>query len=325
MDARGTAAVMVALLCGAGAAAAYLATRSKAVPASSPAAAVDRDAAAVAPAPTKKLALPGWEDLRFGQPASAEIRQRCFPVQGMGKSTEECQACRSAALPTPCVKVVLREGVISMVSASLPKDDAEADAVAQALRHAWGPAAAINRNNALDLECWETSGEYALLSTSYYDLSNANLKDPNLAVPRAQHPIRAVIVAGDSQSAMCRGVREAAASTPSAPRKPLRGGRECGGTSVLQLIIALRYPGTTTTPMPGVCLYDVPFASVVNTTSDGWTMVQFGEDLGAAFRTQRHYVDGALIRNRTATFLGLESFTLVNGANATLPAFQLDD
>jgi len=100
----------------------------------------------------------------------------------------------------------------------------------------------------------------------------------------------------------------------------------CGGTGVLQLVVKLSVGTQLDAKKLRGCKYSVGAGKVLTTTRDGWTIVAWGSNLAAAFRTRKARVDGSLFRSTgTATYLGIRQFDRTDSGTSTVATFKLDE
>lgn len=119
------------------------------------------------PAPAPHLTFPGWEDLITGHEPPPDATQSCAYAFPDKKTITQCDACRSAKLPIPCLTFAFREDKrIFHVSAQLKEKSASA--VIAALRQRWGVPAARSKNEVFDAQCWRSGTELADFITNVY-------------------------------------------------------------------------------------------------------------------------------------------------------------
>jgi hypothetical protein len=99
----------------------------------------------------------------------------------------------------------------------------------------------------------------------------------------------------------------------------------CIGTSIWNVVIMLGIGQDIEPASVRGCQYEVPFAIVETTTSDGWTIVSTGSEeshAAAALRSRKLHPDGSMVRGGTATFIGVKMFNRVDGGTATIATFS---
>ncbi|MBA3464255.1 MAG: hypothetical protein H0T46_30145 [Deltaproteobacteria bacterium] len=131
----------------------------------------------------------------------------------------------------------------------------------------------------------------------------------------------APIVARREKAAAEESARQAMAQAAADQEK-----KRCLGTSVLQVVLALRMGGDVSAASLKGCKYDVVIATVSTTTRDGWTIVHWGSDMVAAFKSRKRRVDGSFLRTSAkATYVGLGRFDRTDGGSATVATFRLSE
>ncbi len=95
----------------------------------------------------------------------------------------------------------------------------------------------------------------------------------------------------------------------------------CRGTLAAGLVARLRTDSSITATQVKGCAYKV-VGTVEATTSDGWVIVRLYEGAEAGLKTSTRYVDGALVRADNVTFLGVRSFSRIDGGTATVATFR---
>jgi hypothetical protein len=123
-------------------------------------------------AKTREPTIQGWEDIQIGKPPPADAKQFC--VQGaldaeIGPQTIRCEGCRSAALPLPCVKLLIQGGTVSFVAAVLPDGNDDHQSLVQAYLKTLGAPNEKTSNDMFDVVRWNGERTTAELTTNYYD------------------------------------------------------------------------------------------------------------------------------------------------------------
>lgn len=97
----------------------------------------------------------------------------------------------------------------------------------------------------------------------------------------------------------------------------------CGGGYFLQFVASIMFQGFDPSRSKG-CVLLVQAAPLINRTRDGWIMVGgIQEETIGAFRSTDPLMNGTMIQDRRVVFLGMETFTKVNGTVASTPSFRL--
>jgi hypothetical protein len=100
--------------------------------------------------------------------------------------------------------------------------------------------------------------------------------------------------------------------------------KRCIGTSVLQIVLALRVGRDVSVPALKGCTYDIVVGTVQTTTRDGWMIVGWGDGMVAAFKSRKRHADGSLLRTSAkASYIGLGSFDRTDGGSSTVATFRL--
>lgn len=95
----------------------------------------------------------------------------------------------------------------------------------------------------------------------------------------------------------------------------------CGDGEMVRFILNIR-TGFNPARSKG-CAFRVAGMVVLSTTADGWSIVGAPPQPLAAMRSVEPLMNGAIVLNRQARFLGMESFTTVEGTVSVLPTFAL--
>jgi hypothetical protein len=276
-----------------------------------------------------KLMPRGWQDVTL----DANVIQSVI-ARGTCKTEEEfktCTVCRDRKLAFPCMEVSFADGKL-IEAVSFERSKSYAADEEQQLEADWGPPTAVESSpNAM--ACWDRGSlSAALVMRNEAAQKSAGTiflmvgKPPSMcATATPQHAARATdpdwgTPAPDSTQRVEATAEAWKRAKADAKRKA------CGGNNVLAVVAKLQIGNDLDPRLMKDCAISVPPGRVVNTTRDGWMLVRWGDDLVAAFRTRKAHVDGSFFRtSATATYLGLQQFTMVDGGNATLATFKLSE
>ena len=147
------------------------------------------------------LVIPGWEDLKVGQPPPADVSRTCKrssdPWMAENKFIE-CKTCRASQRVFPCVDVVVLDSNVHTISVVLPYEAEKLAVIVKSLLTAWGDATSASPPDAPDYafhaSCWVRAEIKAIVSEARYEDDPTR---PGYARKR-QRPYRVLLVGGAS-------------------------------------------------------------------------------------------------------------------------------